>query len=261
MGTILSARYGRAGSLLVSVRGTALKVVLPLLAVAALVLNVVSVRDLIADRYFFYGRLALYRGDVHTANSLLERAVSLDFFPRLSLYWLGVAKMQLGLYSEALEIFEECLGRYTPEPLYLHLAMLNLKLGKPEEARKHAEFLLSTHPQREVQNEARFIVAQSFMAQSDFGEAKEVLEELLSHSPDFERALILLGEISQRTGDFQEARLYYERALRVVQEKLKRLERKLGGPLPVEKYASLRSELVNLRRLKGILEERLSQLP
>ncbi len=261
LGAILSKRYGRIGSMPVSLGGNALRVALAFLVVAGLGLGVVAVRDLIADRYLFYGKLALYRGDVHTARRLLEKAVSMDFFPRLSLYWLGVAKMQLGLYSEALEIFEKCLHRYTPEPLFLHIAMLNLKLGKPEEARRYAEFLLSTYPRRALQDEAQFIVAQSYYAQGELGEAKEVLEELLSRSPNFEKALITLGEIAQSTGDFEGARSYYGRALRVIEGKIKRLERKLVRPLSAEEFASVRTDLENLKQLKRLIEERLSKLP
>ena len=48
-----------------------------------------GVRDLIADRLFYKGKIALFQGDPAATVSYLRRSVSPDFSPRLNLYWLG----------------------------------------------------------------------------------------------------------------------------------------------------------------------------
>jgi len=70
-----------------------------------------------------------------------------------------------------------------------------------------------------------------------------------------------MGEIAQGTGDFAKARAYYERALEAIERKISRIERKLRGPLTVEQYGRLRSELMGLRSWRELVRERLEALP
>jgi len=262
LGTILSPRYGRAGRFAVVLRGRLLKGTVVAAAVLGLGVSVVAVRDLLADRYLQQGKFAYYRGDVETAYALLQRAVAWDFVPRISLYWLGLVQMEMGLRDQALESFYKCLdGRYVHEALYLNVAALELERGNLEAAVRAAETLIATAPPRDMLDAAQYIVAIAHYRGGDIPRAVEILKGIVKRSPNFERGWALLGEIAQSTGDFEEARSYYQRALKVIEGKISRIEKRLMGPLTPENFGKLRSELKGLKAWQKLVKERLESLP
>lgn len=262
LGALLSSRYGRVGRFPVVLRGRLLKGTVAFVAVLGLGVSVMAVRDLLADRYLQQGKLAYFRGDLRTAYPLLQRAVSWDFFPRISLYWLGLVQMEMGLRDQALESFYRCLdGRYVHEALYLNIAALELERGNLDAAVRAAEELIATAPPRDMKDAAQYIVAIARYRGGDIPQAVEILKGIVKRSPDFERGWALLGEIAQSTGDFEEARSYYQRALKVIEKKISRIEKRLTGPLTPENFGKLRSELKGLKAWQKLVKERLENLP
>ena len=227
-----------------------------------LVVSVIGLRDLMADRYLLAGRNALYLGNVPRAKALLQRAVSLDFCPRHSLYWLGIAHLQSGDLPAAQATFRKCLSRYRPEPLYINLASVDVELGDYGEARALLEELLATRPNRDTELGARYLLAVIDLKEgSDYVSAEQRLKEILELDPRFERALILLGDIYRNTYRYQEAREYYQRALQVIDREIASLERELEGPVTAEEYGSIRADLARLRQQREGVERSLAQLP
>lgn len=262
LGAILSRRYGVAGRFPVVLRGQFLKGAVIAVLTIGLGVSVVAVRDLLADRFLQQGKLAYFLGDVKKAHALFQRAVSWDFFPRISLYWLGLSQMEMGLRDQALETFYKCLaGRYVHEALYLNVAALELERGNLDAAVKTAGELIATAPPRDMLDAAEYIVAIAHYRGGDIPRAVEILQKIVKRSPNFERGWALLGEISQSTGDFAKARSYYERALKVIEGKISRIEEKLRGPLPPEEFGELRSELQGLKAWRKLVRERLEGLP
>lgn len=262
LGTVLSPRYGRAGSFSIVLRGTGLRGIVTAVVFLGLGVSSLAVRDLMADRYLYYGRLSYYKGDVHTAYRLFQKAVSWDFFPRVTLYWLGLSQMELGLRDQALETLYRCLDRrYVHEALYLNIAALELERANSEAAEKIARELIATIPPQEMMDAAQYIVAIARYRAGDIAEAKKVLEEILERNPRFERGWALLGEIAQSTGDYEMARSYYEKALEVIENKIALGEERLQGRVTPKELGKLRTELRGLKAWQDLIKKRLANLP
>jgi len=261
LGLAFSPCYGPVGDLAVRIKGGLLKGVVAGLVLLGGLVSVLAVRDLIADRYLLAGQNSLYLGNVPLARAQLERAVALDFCPRISLYWLGMARLQAGDLPGAQETFRKCLPRYRPEPLYLNLASVDVELGDYAEARALLTELLATRPARKTELGARYLLAIIDLKEGDHAEAERKLKEILAIDPRFERALILLGDIARGTYRYPEARDYYQRALQVIDREIKRLEEDLQGELTPEEYGGIRTDLERLKREKQAVERSLAQLP
>jgi len=342
LGLALSSRYGPLGSFSVRLRGRALNATVTALISLGLVVSVIGIRDLMADRYLLAGRNALYlgpkfllsvewsefrrdldplpvggplesvpeslrkrfelrklwlsvsaavrraqetewqitdKGKLYTirrhnempnvlnvyvtrAKELLERAVALDFCPRISLYWLGIAHLQYGDLPAAQAAFRKCLSRYRQEPLYINLASVDVELGDYGEARALLEELLATRPNRDTELGSRYLLAVIDLKEGrDYVSAEQRLKEILEIDPRFERALILLGDIYRTTYRYQEAREYYQRALQVIDRKIASLERAREGPVTAEEYGAIRADLARLRQQREGVERSLAQLP
>ena len=262
LGLAFSPRYGPIGRFPLRLRGRTLTATVTALVTLGLVVSIIGVRDLIADRHLLAGQNALYLGNVPRAKALLQRAVSLDFCPRISLYWLGIAHLQSGDLPTAQATFRKCLSRYRPEPLYINLASVDVELGDYGEARGLLEELLATRPNRDTELGARYLLAVIDLKEgSDYVSAEQRLKEILKIDPRFERALILLGDIYRNTYRYEEAKEYYQRALQVIDREIAGLERELEGPVTPEEYGGIRADLARLQGERQKVTEVLSSLP
>lgn len=261
LGLAFSPRYGPVGGLPVRLKQNALRAVVASLVILSIVVSVIAVRDLIADQYLLSGKHALYLGNTSLAIDYLKRAVELDFCPRISLYELGKAQLQAGDFPAAQATFRNCLSRYGGEDLYINLASVNIELGEYAEARALLEELLATHPFRDMETGAGYLLAVIDLKQGNYPEAERKLTELLRIDPWFERALMLLGDIARGTYRYEAAREYYQRALKIIDDQLKRLKARAQQPLPVEEFGRIRSDLARLQRQREAIERGLRELP
>jgi len=261
LGMACAPRYGKLGQWSVALRGKALAGAVVVLAVLGIAVSVIAVRDLIADRYLFQGRGLLNAGRVELAMENLERSVELDFFPRLSLYWLGMAKLQAGELEAARDTLQECFGRYINEPLYVNLAQVHMQLGEEDEARKLLEELLATSPQPEARRHGRYLLAVIEGRRGRYAEAAELLRKVVEEDPGDWRAWGVLGDMDRARGQPDEARDSYKRSLEVIERELARVEERLAQPSSREEAAQLEQERQQLLRGKEIAENNLAQLP
>ncbi len=264
LGIALSRRYQGPGSLAVTVRGLPLKPAVAVVMALGVAVSVVGIRDLIGDRYLQRGQISLYVGNTTQAIAQLKRAVALDFCPRHSVYWLGLAQLKAGDLKAAQASLREAFRRFKAEPAYINLAWVDFELGDYAEARKLLNELLTTHPDRDSELGALYLLALVDLKQAgDYDSAASRLRAILDRDPRFERALILLGEIALKTGRPEEAREYLNRALRVIDDKLARLHRKFSGGarLTPQEYGSLSSDLARLKSERERVERELAQLP
>jgi O-antigen ligase len=261
LGLAFSPRYGPAGALSVRLRGRPLRGLVGGLSLLALVVTVFAVRDITADAYLLAGQASLSLGNVPLARQQLSRAVELDFCPRVSLYWLGMAHAHAGDLPAAQAALRKCLSRSRPEILYLNLASVDLELGEVAEARALLEELLATHPLRDQELEAHYLLAVADLKEGEYLEAKRRLEELVQLDPRFERAWMLLGEIARARLFYAEARAHFQRALEVIVEKERAVQASLRAELTLAQFGELQAKLRRLRQEREAVERALSQLP
>ncbi|MGC9530034.1 MAG: tetratricopeptide repeat protein [Candidatus Bipolaricaulaceae bacterium] len=261
LGLAFSPRYGPVGGRSVTLKRRWLAGAVVGSAALGATVSVVGVRDLVADRLLQAGQHALYLGNVPRARTHLERAVALDFCPRISLYWLGMAQLQAGDPAAAQSTLRACLPRYRTESLYINLASVDVQLGDYAEARRLLSELLATRPSRDTELGARYLLAVVDLGQGDTDAAQQRLRDLLQVEPRFERALILLGDLAKRAYRYSEAKDYYQRALEVMDQKIAQLEARLRRPLTAEEFGETRSELERLRRQREAVAQTLAQLP
>ncbi|MFH1609628.1 MAG: O-antigen ligase family protein [Candidatus Bipolaricaulota bacterium] len=261
LGLAMSPRYGPVGDLSVRLRGRWLKVAVAGLCLFGLVVSVIAVRDMVADAHLLAGQVSLNYGDVALARRQLARAVELDFCPRVSLYWLGIAHGQAGDHRAAQAAFRACLSRYRPEYLYMQLASVDLALGDTLEARALLTELLATIPPRDMELEARYLLAIADLKEGEYVEAKRRLEEIIALDPNHEWAQFQLGEVARMRYLWPEARSHYERALAIVTAKEKAVRDLLGTPLPLARYGEVKAQEQRLRDLRSLIEGMLRQIP
>jgi len=99
--------------------------------------------------YIVMTKIMHYSGRFEEAIPLIKTGMRLHgpYFPAHYLLWLGLPLHMAGRNDEALPVFKKLLERRFPE-LYVqvNLAVVNMKLGREEEARKHANEVLRLNP-------------------------------------------------------------------------------------------------------------------
>ncbi|MGC9018962.1 MAG: O-antigen ligase family protein [Candidatus Bipolaricaulaceae bacterium] len=261
LGLALSPRYGPFGDLRLSLGKKGRLALATFLLPLALGVGVVSVRDIVADGYLLSAQASYYLGELKLAEQQVTKAVELDFCPRVSLYWYGLIKAGLGKLPEAKEALEKCLNLYRPEALYLNLAAVDLQLGNAEEAKKLLTELLATVPPADMAQDARYYLAAADLQRGDLLSAKSWLEEILRENPEHERAWLLLGEVQRRRYLWDEAKTAFQRALKVIDAKLQRLNARLSQPLPLKDYGELRAQKENLEQMRSRALKALAESP
>jgi tetratricopeptide (TPR) repeat protein len=261
LGLAMSPRYGPFGDLRLSLGKKGRAILAAFLIPLALGVSVISARDIVADGYLLSAQAAYYLGNLNLAEQQITKSVKLDFCPRVSLYWYGLIKAGLGKLAEAKEALQKCLTRYRPEALYLNLAGVELQLGEAEEAKKVLTELLATVPPADMAQEARYYLAAADLQRGDLLSAKNWLDEILRENPDHERAWLLLGEVQRRRYLWDEAKTAFQRALKIIDSKLQRVNAQLSRPLPLQEYGELRAQKENLEQMRSRAMKALEELP
>lgn len=270
-----SPRYGQRGRLSLVLRGRPLMVVCVLVFLLASVVSVFAVRDLVADQHLRQAQIALARGDAPRARAHLERSVELDFFPRLSLYYLGIAQLRIGEIDAARDTLRQCLTRHVNATLYLNLASAHLQLEELDEARDILMRLLAARPRRDQEAAGRYLLAETKLLEADRhtrggmrAEALEALREaeagfrsVLEVDPRNERAYIRLGDIARQEQRYDEAREHYERAQQLIDAALLRAQRDLERAQSLDDHRSAREQLEFLRQAEEVVQRMLARLP
>jgi uncharacterized protein HemY len=91
--------------------------------------------------------------------------------------------------------------------------------------------------------------------------AKNWLDEILRENPDHERAWLLLGEVQRRRYLWDEAKTAFQRALKIIDSKLQRVNAQLSRPLPLQEYGELRAQKENLEQMRSRAMKALEELP
>ncbi len=261
LGLAFSPRYGPFGDLTIRLRRTPRYVFALCAVVLAGTVGTFAVRDIVADGYLLAAQASYNLGRLDEAEKQITAAVSLDFCPRVSLYWYGLIKARLGKLGEARDALRACLTRYCPEALYLNLAGVHMQLGELEEARKLLNDLLATVPPQEMAQDAHYYLAAIDLRLGDLLSAKTRLEEIVRRDPNYERAWLLLGEIARRRYLLDEAKNAFLKAKSVIEVKLSRINAELSRPVSIQRYGELMAQKEMLETMRAQAIKALEELP
>jgi len=130
-------------------------------------------------------------------------------------YWLALGSLELraNALPEAEKAFEAALARSSDDKegadtlgALAGLTEVQLRLNKQEAAKANSERLLAAAPKSRI---AKLLSAQVATSGSDFGRARELLEELVSANPDDLQARMLLGLVNLQQGNLGQAEMHF----------------------------------------------------
>lgn len=263
LGIAASRAYGDATQTTVTLRRAPLLATASFIVVFTLSVSVIALRDYAADFLFQAGVRQTQLGQVHLAEETFNRSIKLDFCPRQTYYYLAITKLQQGEYKSALSDLKKCLTRFVAESVYLNIANVAVNLGDTKTAKENVDFLLATHPSKDTALQAHYLDGIIAIRDGDYSRASEILEGLVKSNPSFERAYIALGDLYRAQGLTVSARKNYETALKLIEKKLARNEKRLSSAtrITAQEYSQLRSEINLLQQEKKAVESSLSRLP
>ena len=261
-GLIFSPAYGPSGVKVVRLGKRSALAALVAASLVGLTVSVIGLRDLSANFLMTKGLRQLQLGQSSLAEATFQQSIARDFAPRQTYFHLAGAQMMLGKTEEALVSLEMCLSRFTDESAYLLHANVATSLGQTEAAQESIDLLLASGPSREMEAKVRYLQANLFARAGQTQTALEHLNALVEFAPDYEPAHIALGSIFEARGLPETARLHYQTALEVIEEKLARIESSLAGrvTIPYAEYAELRQSREQLTQQRDAILDRLSAL-
>ncbi len=147
------------------------------------------------------GPALLGLGEAAIQTSEWARAVrALDEVGRSSLkpeqevvvwYWLGEARFELKQYSTSEEAYARVVMRFSDHPLAASAAysaaLAALEQEKPQNARRHAQWVLDRAPRSEDRPRARLLLAQLDLEAKQFREARSGFEAVLDDTSEAAR--------------------------------------------------------------------------
>lgn len=129
------------------------------------------------------------------------------------LYLLARANISVENWQEAYDLFSAFVKRVpTFAPAYFALGWLDVKMGRPEDARSQLEHCLTLAP-RLV--DARYELAQLDLNDGRLETAEDLMRQVLAENPNHAKANAALGDLMMRRGKLPEAQSYLEAATRL----------------------------------------------
>ncbi|MEF8726128.1 MAG: O-antigen ligase family protein [Candidatus Bipolaricaulota bacterium] len=235
---------------------------LALLVIFAFLLTVAvfAYRDWRANVLMGKGKDLIQRGNYYLAKDRLQKSLALDFQPRQTYYFLGLAEQQLGNEGKALEYLEKSINKFEPYNLFLQLGALYQSQNELDKAKWALNKFLKLGAKESLELRAEYFMAPISIRQGNVGKAEKVLKKILNRDPKFERAVILLGDIADFRGNEEKAKKHWQKALGIIEEKLTRVNQKLSGEVRVEDLGKLRQEKDSLTKKKEQLTDKLEKL-
>ncbi|MFB6216660.1 MAG: tetratricopeptide repeat protein, partial [Candidatus Aenigmatarchaeota archaeon] len=160
---------------------------------------------------------------------------------------------------KALNYFEKSLGQFEPYNLYLQLGTLYLSQNQLDRAKGVLRKFLTFGAKESLNLKAKFYLATIAIREKKVDKAERILKEILKENPKFERAIILQGDIADFRGNKTRAREKWKEALKVINNKLSRVNSRLSGEIPLEDLGDLRQEKERLTKLKKRVSEKLGE--
>lgn len=229
------------------------------LAILAISVSVFAYRDWRANILMGKGKNQVQYGNYRIAKDRLQKSIKLDFRPRHTYYYLGVAERELGNDQKALEYFKKSRGQFEPYNLWLQLGTLYLREGKVDKAKANLKKFIATGPENSLKAQAKYFLATIDARNGELNQAQKMLSEVLSIVPDYDRAIILQGDIARSRENWSKAKRKWNKALDTINKKLEEIENRLAGQTKLENYGELKSKRENLKKRRKSLKEKLNR--
>ena len=231
-----------------------------LVAVATISVSTFAYRDWRANVLRGKGQTQLQYGHYRLAKNYFQNSLGLDFQPRHTYYFLGIAERKLGNQEEALKYFKKAKGQFEPYNLFLHLGTLYLQQGELEKAEDNLEKFISMGPEQKLVLEGKYYLATIAVRREKLDKAKDLLEDVIQQDKYNDQARILLGDIANFRGDEATAKKIWNQTLKIINEKLERIEQRLSGEVSMSTYNDLTSRKENLEQRKERLHNKLKEI-
>lgn len=230
--------------------------------VIAIIVSLLAYRDWRADYYLDLGMRYAKLGENEEAKQALEKSAQLDLAPAEALYWLGVIALREDDLRRAREYFERTLPRFTTESGYYQLALVYSRLGELDQAERYLDLLLAMDPSPDLKPDALYLQALLVSQTEGPEKAIELLIDAGKRYPNEEKFPVALAQAYLRRGEIEQAKQGFQRALAIVERKLKVLDERLapGRQVPLDDYSRWTAERENLRKLRDELEQALRRL-
>lgn len=231
-----------------------------LLAVFVITVTVFAYRDWKANILMGKGSNQIQYGNYRLAKEHLKESLKLDFRPRHTYYYLGVAERETGNNEKAIEYFEKSIGQFEPYKVFLELGTLYLQEGRLEKSEENLQKFLSTDPEEDQKAQAKHFLAIIAVKEEKLDKAEGLVEEALSMDSDYVRAMSLQGDIARFKGNLAEAREKWEQSIELINKKLSRIKERLSGEVQLGEVGELESQQKILNEQKQEVQDKLDEL-
>jgi tetratricopeptide (TPR) repeat protein len=128
--------------------------------------------------------------------------------------YLGMAYYHLGKTEQAIEAFGRALDRSPTDELYVTAALALRQRGDNAKAEEYLQEAIRMTSDVAVEQKARFLLAEGFIAEKRFVDAQEQLSTALAGDPESAEARYRLGLLYEAMGDNAKARSEWRKAIK-----------------------------------------------
>ncbi|HEY7302917.1 MAG TPA: tetratricopeptide repeat protein [Bryobacteraceae bacterium] len=158
-----------------------------------------------------FGSVCIRRDLGPDAIDALGRAHRLQPANNRALYLLARANITMENWQQAYDLFEQFAKRIPAfAATYYALGWLDIRLNRPDDARRQLEHCLSLAPGTQ---DARYELAQLELDDGHLDSAENLLRTVLQQQPEHAKANMTMGDLMMRRGKLPEAKTYLEAAI------------------------------------------------
>ncbi len=251
LGLVFSPAYGDKQTFSFRLPNRTIPVLAIFLAIIGIAVSFIAIRDLGANIQYQRGVQFLDAGEPAEAEALLSASIRCDFAARQTYYYLAAAQLQQGKIEQAAENLELCLTRFISEEVYLQLANVSLSREDLEAADRYLDFLMASHPPRDIEVQASYLRALVAQRRGDGQTAAEILERLIAARPDYVRAYPALGYVRRSLGQDAEAEEILAAGLDLIVNRIDQLVAMVSASetvyLTAERYKEISRDVLGLQ--------------
>jgi tetratricopeptide (TPR) repeat protein len=228
----------------------------PALAVVPAVLAVLlaggGARKMAGDLHLAAGERHFAAAGLDGASFHLEKGINLVPWPGKGNLYLGLVRVAAGNQESARVPLEKSLQESPTFEGFLALAEICIDQGKYEEADRHLAVVEGCKPIMTFRIQAAYLRGLAELRQGRQERARLLFRELLKSDPDNQRAWLALGYQEALGGNQGQARIYYRRALEIIERKLQPSSLDPGGNSPGIRSRLERHRQAALKALQSV---------